>query len=84
MGKLEALGVPLMVTWNAMDRIGANHPLYFGRPNTWGMRYANILMQQADMLLALGTRLSLQQTGFNWQQFVPGGEVVQVDCDGRS
>ncbi len=81
MGKIEALGVPLMVTWNAMDRIGAEHPLYFGRPNTWGMRYSNILMQQADVLLALGTRLSLQQTGFNWQQFVPGGEVIHVDCD---
>jgi acetolactate synthase-1/2/3 large subunit len=38
-------------------------------------------MQQADVLLALGTRLSLQQSGFNWQQFLPGGEVVQVDCD---
>ncbi len=81
MGKFEALGVPLMVTWNAMDRIGADHPLYFGRPNTWGMRYSNILMQQADVLLALGTRLSLQQTGFNWQQFVPGGDVIHVDCD---
>jgi acetolactate synthase I/II/III large subunit len=81
MAKFAGLGVPLMVTWNAMDRIGADHPLYFGRPNTWGMRYSNILMQQADVLLALGTRLSLQQTGFNWQQFVPGGEVIQVDCD---
>jgi acetolactate synthase-1/2/3 large subunit len=79
--QLSALGVPLMVTWNAMDRVGADHPLYFGRPNTWGMRYSNILMQQADLLIALGTRLSLQQTGFNWQQFVPAGEVVQVDCD---
>jgi acetolactate synthase-1/2/3 large subunit len=38
-------------------------------------------MQQADLLLALGTRLGLQQTGFNWQQFVPTGEVVHVDCD---
>jgi acetolactate synthase-1/2/3 large subunit len=81
MGKFEALGIPLMVTWNAMDRLGADHALYFGRPNTWGMRYSNILMQQADVLLALGTRLSLQQTGFNWQQFVPGGEVIHVDCD---
>ena len=81
--KLEQLDIPLMVTWNAMDRIGADHPLYFGRPNTWGMRYSNILMQQADVLLALGTRLSLQQTGFNWQQFVPGGEVIHVDCDPR-
>jgi acetolactate synthase-1/2/3 large subunit len=81
MERFERLGIPLMVTWNAMDRIGADHPLYFGRPNTWGMRYSNILMQQADVLLALGTRLSLQQTGFNWQQFVPRGEVIHVDCD---
>lgn len=78
---LTRLGVPLMVTWNGMDRIPASHPLYFGRPNTWGQRYSNILLQQADLLLALGTRLSLQQTGFNWQQFVPAGEVIQVDCD---
>jgi acetolactate synthase-1/2/3 large subunit len=38
-------------------------------------------MQQSDLLIALGTRLGMQQTGFNWQQFVPLGDVVQVDCD---
>jgi acetolactate synthase-1/2/3 large subunit len=79
--RLAGLGVPLMVTWNAIDRIAADHPLYFGRPNTWGQRYANILLQQSDLLVALGTRLSLQQTGFNWQAFTPVGEVIQVDCD---
>jgi len=81
LGRLEALGVPVMVTWNALDRVPADYPLFFGRPNTWGQRSANILMQQADLLVALGTRLGLQQTGFNWQQFIPVGEVVQVDCD---
>ncbi|SNS98432.1 acetolactate synthase-1/2/3 large subunit [Granulicella rosea] len=80
-GRLSRLGVPIMTTWNAMDRIPADHPLYFGRPNTWGQRYANILVQQADLLIALGTRLSLQQSGFNWQQFIPAGRIVQVDCD---
>ncbi len=79
--RLAEVGIPLMVTWNATDRIPADHPLYFGRPNTWGQRYSNILIQQADVLLALGSRLSLQQTGFNWQEFVPKGEVIQVDCD---
>ena len=79
--QLAAAGVPVMLTWNAADRLGADHALYFGRPNTWGMRYSNILLQQADLLIALGTRLSLQQSGFNWQQFVPAGEIVQVDCD---
>lgn len=79
--QLSALGIPVMLTWNAMDRLPADHPLYFGRPNTWGQRYSNILLQQADLLIALGTRLSLQQTGFNWQQFLPAGEIIQVDCD---
>ncbi len=79
--QLSTLGIPLMLTWNAMDRLPAEYPFYFGRPNTWGQRYSNVLLQQADVLVALGTRLSLQQTGFNWQQFVPAGEVVHVDCD---
>ena len=78
---LEQTGIPVMLTWNAADRMDTTSPVFFGRPNTWGMRYANILLQQADLVVALGTRLSLQQTGFNWQQFAPVGEVVQVDCD---
>ena len=79
--QLTTAGIPVMLTWNAADRLGSDSPVYFGRPNTWGMRYSNILLQQADLLVALGTRLSLQQSGFNWQQFIPVGEVVQVDCD---
>lgn len=79
--QLAAMGVPLMTTWNGADRIGADHPLFFGRPNTWGQRSANLLLQQADLLLALGTRLGMQQTGFNWQEFAVAGEVIQVDCD---
>ena len=70
-----------MTTWNGVDRIPSEHPLYFGRPNTWGQRSSNILIQQADLVIALGTRLGLQQTGFNWQEFVPSGDVIQIDCD---
>ncbi|MYN10034.1 thiamine pyrophosphate-binding protein [Pseudoduganella aquatica] len=79
--RFAAMGLPVTTTWNAADRIAADHPNYFGRPNTWGQRYANLLLQQSDLLLAMGTRLGMQQTGFNWQQFVPKGQVVHVDCD---
>lgn len=79
--KFITMGLPVVTTWNGADRLEADHPNYFGRPNTWGQRYANLLMQQSDLLIALGTRLGMQQTGFNWQQFVPRGEVVQIDCD---
>jgi acetolactate synthase-1/2/3 large subunit len=73
--------LPLLTTWNGMDRVPAEHRCYFGRPNTWGQRYANLLLQQADVIFALGTRLGLQQTGFNWQEFGQRAKIVQVDCD---
>ncbi|MDE8345170.1 MAG: thiamine pyrophosphate-binding protein [Acidocella sp.] len=79
--RLAALGIPLLTTWNGADRIAEDQPLYFGRPNTWGQRSANLILQQSDVLLVLGSRLGLQQTGFNWQEFAAGGQVIQVEID---
>ncbi|NTW39723.1 MAG: thiamine pyrophosphate-binding protein [Cellulomonadaceae bacterium] len=79
--RLRELSLPVMTTWNGADRLGADDPVFAGRPNTWGQRSANVLIQQADVLIALGTRLGLQQTGFNWQEFAPLATVVQVDVD---
>jgi acetolactate synthase-1/2/3 large subunit len=78
---LREAALPVMTTWNGTDRIGADDRVFAGRPNTWGQRSANVLLQQCDLLIALGTRLGMQQTGFNWQAFTPLGRVVQVDVD---
>ena len=79
--KLIELGIPVMTTYNGADRVGSDFPLYFGRPNTWGMRYSNVLIGQADLIVALGSRLGLQQTGFNWESFAPKAKIVQVDIE---
>jgi acetolactate synthase-1/2/3 large subunit len=79
--RLVGTGVPLMTTWNAADRVDHATPTYLGRPNTWGQRSANIILAQADLIVALGTRLGLQQTGFNWQEWGRNATVVQVDVD---
>lgn len=78
---LENVGIPASMTWNGADRLPLEHKLNFGRPNTYGMRRGNVLIQQADLVIALGTRLGLQQTGFAWDKFVPLGKIVQVDID---
>jgi acetolactate synthase-1/2/3 large subunit len=78
---LGSANIAVMTTWNGADRVDATSDNYFGRPNTWGMRYANVLIQQADLVVALGTRLGLQQTGFNWQAFAPEADIVQFDID---
>ncbi len=78
---LRRLGAPLQTVWTAMDRLGPEEPLYAGRPDSWGQRSANLLLQQADLIVALGTRLGLQRTGFNWQAFGPVATVAQVELD---
>ena len=77
---LRDCGLPIMTTYNG-DRVDNQLSNYFGRPNTWGMRYSNILLQQADLIVALGTRLGMQQTGFNWEEFAPLAHLIQVDID---
>jgi acetolactate synthase-1/2/3 large subunit len=75
------LGFPIMTTWNGIDRISSSHDLFWGRPNTWGQRASNVLIQQSDLIIAIGTRLGLQQSGFNWQGFAPLAKIVQVEID---
>jgi acetolactate synthase-1/2/3 large subunit len=79
--RLEQAGVPTMTTYNGADRVDADAPHYLGRPNTWGQRSSNIIIQQSDLIIAVGTRLGMQQTGFNWQEFGREAHVVQVDID---
>lgn len=78
---LEKLGVPIATTWNGADRFPSSSTLYAGRPNVYGMRFANAVIQQADLIVAIGTRLGIQQVGFNHAAFAPLAEVVQVDLD---
>lgn len=78
---IRAAGIPVMTTWNGADRVDADEPLYLGRPNTWGQRGPNLLVAQSDMIIAVGTRLGMQQTGFNWQAYGKNAYVVHVDID---
>jgi acetolactate synthase-1/2/3 large subunit len=78
---LANCGIPIMTTWNGADRYGSDQINYWGRPNTWGQRAANMLIQQSDCVIAVGTRLGLQQTGFAWEEFAPLAKIFQVDID---
>ena len=80
-GQLSKQRVPLMTTYNGADRVDGDAYFYLGRPNTWGQRSSNILIQKADLIIAVGTRLGLQQTGFNWQEFGRDALIYQIDID---
>ena len=78
---LKELQLPMATTFNGADRVGYEYPYYCGRPNWYGSRWSNIIIQQADLVIAVGTRLGLLQTGYNFQSFAPLAKVIHVDID---
>ncbi len=77
----EALGIPVLVSWNGVDLIEEEHPLYYGRPGAVGHRSANFIQQNADFVLTIGTRLNLLNTGYNYDSFLERAVHVMVDID---
>ncbi len=75
------LKIPIATTFNGADRIGFDYEYFAGRPNWYGSRWANLLIQQSDLVLALGTRLGIQQVGYNWKEFAPNAKIIQVEID---
>lgn len=77
----EQLGVPVVTYWNAIDLMESDHPLYCGRGGNMGDRAGNFAVQNADLVLAIGTRLSIRQVGYNWQSWARAAKVIMADID---
>lgn len=78
---LEKLNIPVVTYWNAIDLIETNHPLYCGRAGNMGDRPGNWAIANADLILAIGTRISIRQVGYNWKTWAREAEVIMVDVD---
>ena len=78
---VDLLGIPAFVSWNGVDLLDEDNPYYFGRPNIVGHRSANLILQSADFVLSIGTRLSLLNTGYNFEGYLKNAFHVMVDID---
>jgi acetolactate synthase-1/2/3 large subunit len=74
------LNIPILTAWSH-DVIGSDHPLFFGRPGTIGTRPGNMILQNSDLLLVLGSRLNIRQVSYNYDAFAPKAFKVHVDID---
>ncbi len=78
---VERLNIPVLIHWNGMDILENEHPLYMGRPGAVGQRAANFVLQNSDLLITIGTRLYLLQTGFNFDAYAKNAKHIMVDID---
>lgn len=77
----EKTGIPTLLTWKTIDLLDADDPLYFGCPGGMGHRAANFILQNADALLVLGSRLDSSLTAWNHRNFGKHAQKMIVDID---
>lgn len=77
---IERHGIPLATAWTH-DLIASDHPLFAGRPGTIGTRAGNFCLQNADVIVVLGSRLNIRQTSYNWDSFGRNAWIAQIDID---
>ena len=73
--------IPTTLSWSGIDLLDNDNPNFFGRFGLYGQRCANYIVQNCDLLIVLGSRLALPQTGYDWNEFVRNGSIICVDID---
>jgi acetolactate synthase-1/2/3 large subunit len=77
---VRRLGVPVATAWTH-DLLASDHPQLCGRQGSIGERAGNFTVQNADVLLILGSRLCIRQVSYNWKSFARAAYKIQVDAD---
>jgi acetolactate synthase-1/2/3 large subunit len=77
---IHKLGIPVTTGWTH-DLIASDDPVFCGRPGTIGTRPGNFAVQNSDVLLILGSRLNIRQTGYAFKSFAREAFKIWVDVD---
>jgi len=78
---VEKNKIPTVLSWSAVDLLETDNSYNFGRPGIQGQRASNFIVQNSDLILVLGSRLSLLQTGYSRENFAPNAEIIHIDID---
>jgi acetolactate synthase-1/2/3 large subunit len=78
---IDKLQIPIISTWTSKDLFEWNDKLFVGNFGLLGERAANFAVQKADLLLVLGSRLSIPNIGYNSKLFSPNSTKIMVDID---
>lgn len=79
--RVETLNIPTLLTWSGIDILDHNNPLFFGSPGVYGQRSANFIFQNCDLLITVGTRLTIPQTGYDFNEVARNATIVMIDID---
>jgi acetolactate synthase-1/2/3 large subunit len=78
---LELTQSPVLRTWAALDILPDNWPRQYGTFGVYGPRLGNHIVENADFILCIGTRLSQNVSGSKMANFASDAKLAIVDID---
>lgn len=78
---VEKLKIPVVSSWTTSDLLPYNHECYIGRSGIMGDRAGNFTVQNSDLLLIIGSRMSIPQVGYKYNTFAREARKIMVDID---
>lgn len=78
---VDLVDIPVVTTFNGFDLIASNSDNFIGRIGTLGSRAGNFALQNADLVICLGTRNNLRQVSYNWASFARYAKRIIIDID---
>ncbi len=78
---VDLLDIPVVTTFNGFDLIPSKSDNFVGRIGTLGSRAGNFALQNADLVICLGTRNNIRQVSYNWPSFARHAKKIIVDID---
>lgn len=78
---VEKYNLPVAFTYLGIDLLPSDHPLYVGRLGTKGDRAGNFAIQNSDLVISLGSSLSVSVTGFRYETFARDAKKIVIDID---
>ena len=77
----KKLNIPVVSSAGHGDVISFEYPLYSGQMGPRGNKIASSLVKNADLILAIGTRLGFNSTFYSYDNISQSAKIVQVDID---
>lgn len=78
---LEKWNLPVITTMPSVDLLPSQHPMNYGFLGAYGDRTANFIAAKSDLVLSIGARLDIRQTGVHRESFAPHARILRVDVD---
>jgi len=78
---IDKSGIPYVSSLLGLDSISHTDDKYLGFIGSYGNRWANAALSESDLLIVLGSRLDVRQTGNDVSQFMANKKIIRVDID---